>query len=90
MSAKCHEQTLTLQCHLRFAGRIEAGLKLTAGLFALEPHVVPTPPPKPDPSLPLGHRSAKVARRDNQKPLRPTYPCEVCANLLRRLPSHLG
>jgi hypothetical protein len=39
-----------LQCHLRFAGRIEAGLKLTAGLLALEPYVVPTPtpPPKPD------------------------------------------
>jgi hypothetical protein len=26
-SESCHEQTLTLQCHLRFAGRIEAGLK---------------------------------------------------------------
>ena len=36
----------------------------------------------PKTRLPLGHRSAKVARCDNQKPLRPTYPCEDCANLV--------
>jgi len=71
-----------LQCHLRFAGRIEAGLKLTAGLLALEPYGVPTPDAAPKTRLPLGHRSAKVARCDNQKPLRPTYPCEDCANLV--------
>ena len=84
MSAKCHEQTLTLHCHLSICraksrrGEAHGRVACARTLRGADADAAP----KPDPSLPLGHRSAQVARCDNQKPLRPTYPCEHCANLV--------